>query len=797
MLFSLLARLEVYSGIAMQSLSDDERQPASGFRSRSVASSVEQHKLIIQQAFIAAVFIILAIFTYAYFFKMPYAGFDFSGGYIVEVWSGSPGNGLQVGDRLIQVGEVLWEEFTANVVQPLLANVQAGEVVELTVAREGEVLTIPWTIPGFSREVFLERLFNNWWLAYIFWTAAAVTYLFIRPADKRWHLFIAFFLLTAVWLSAGSNSRWHIWYSALVLKATVWLCIPVYWHLHWHFPKPLGRLPRWLVWAVYGAGIILALLELLQLLPQSLHLFGFLLAIAGVLALLLAHAILQVEQRESLHFLLRVGVVVILLMIVGGVLSLSGNLRPVSLALTGLPLLPLAYIYVIYRHHSGKLELRANRIIVLYLYFIIIATSALILGTIVTNLFGQSRTTILLILITAIVVGLITAVSFPAFERFVERRILGMSLPLGSLLETYATQIVTKLDKAALIQLLKEQVLPSLLVRQSAIIYWEESRPSPVTLFTMGIENEDLPTAADIPTLLKQAGAYRSLHSDDGEAQVCPWVQLSLRLRVGDKRTGLWLLGRRDPDDIYLQQEIPTLQALAAQTAIALTNILQAENLHMLYQANIDRHESERTRLALELHDIILSRMALLVIYIDEDQVTPQFYETFEELTTRFRQTISNLRPAMLNYGLRTALDDLVDRLQDRIGDNMLLKFNVSPSHIRYPVNVEQHVFRIVQQAVENALQHAEARQLLISGSLALDSIQLVVEDDGVGFLSGEYLDLSALLMNKHFGLAGMFERAALIGAQVKIDSAPGRGTRVSTTWKVGATGYLATGFSE
>ena len=61
--------------------------------------------------------------------------------------------------------------------------------------------------------------------------------------------------------------------------------------------------------------------------------------------------------------------------------------------------------------------------------------------------------------------------------------------------------------------------------------------------------------------------------------------------------------------------------------------------------------------------------------------------------------------------------------------------------------------------------------------------VDLVVEDDGVGFVAGKDLDLARLLVNKHFGLAGMHERATLIGAQMKIDSSPGKGTNVRVIW--------------
>ena len=70
-----------------------------------------------------------------------------------------------------------------------------------------------------------------------------------------------------------------------------------------------------------------------------------------------------------------------------------------------------------------------------------------------------------------------------------------------------------------------------------------------------------------------------------------------------------------------------------------------------------------------------------------------------------------------------------------------------------------------------------------MSGSLEPEKIHLAIADDGIGFKL-EQSDFSHLLAEKHFGLAGMDERAGLIGADLKIVSAPGEGTRVTIIWQ-------------
>ena len=88
-----------------------------------------------------------------------------------------------------------------------------------------------------------------------------------------------------------------------------------------------------------------------------------------------------------------------------------------------------------------------------------------------------------------------------------------------------------------------------------------------------------------------------------------------------------------------------------------------------------------------------------------------------------------------------------------------------------------------MQEACQNAVKYSGAKQVSIFGQLGLQKIELNVMDDGVGFTTGVNLELKNLLTHKHFGLAGMVERAELIGAEIKIYSTSGSGTRVQIIW--------------
>lgn len=808
---------------------------------------------------------LLLLLSYAFFFQAPYLGFRYSGeGEIVEVYPQQ--SDLRAGDQIVSIGPITWETFSADLTQGWLeAGQGVGDDVVVRITRDGQEQEIVWTLPGATADEITQRINSQWWIGYILWLAGTATLLLVRPRNRRWLLLVAFNYITAVWLTAGSGSSWHVWHSPLVLRSAVWLSVPIYLHLHWVFPSPLGKLPRSVLWIGYGAGLALAVAQWFQLLPSSFYLFGFLLALVGSVVLLLVHALRNKADRPDIRFLASALVLVAMPPIALAGADLLGVSLPGSLggaSLLAFPAIPGAYFFILFRQQLGpRLAKRANRLALIYfllivvsvIFVIIVALSvdrlalapanylaggvaAILAGLMAITSFGpflllpalagayvppvaDERTdlhfranrllapffffvilgAILVILIllhivtlqypgAPVVSGLAAAlfaamavlVGYGPFRRFVDRRLLGVRLPPSDLPETFAARMTSCLEKEALATLLQEEVLPSLLVRQSAILLLDES--GKVERFmSYGVREKDLPDEEATVALVARARA--GLVAPDRSGIAPPWLRLVLPLTFGEQTIGLWLFGRRDPDDLYSRAELPLFQALANQLAVALTNLVQMENLRALYRENIDRHEAERVRLARALHDDVLSRVAVLAVYATDD-LPAESIKAFDELAARLRQTIAGLRPAMLQYGLRAALVELADELLERTNGNPTIEMSLPPSEVRYPEPVEQHLFRIVQQAVENALKHAQAQTISVSGRLEPELAHLCVEDDGIGLPPGEATDLANLVASDHFGLAGMHERAGLIGARLEIGQAGKRGTRIEIRWE-------------
>ena len=810
---------------------------------------------------------ILAIFTYARFFVVPYAGFEFSLDTVIQVFDLEMQRELLVpGDRLVQVGSLLWEDFLSDFWRTVFQGFQAGESIPILVDRDGQHVLVNWIFTGPTREQVLVRLNENWWLSYIFWIAGMATLLYIRPKDIRWFLLIAQNFVTAIWMAAGNgNSHWHVWGSSIVLYSAVILSLPVYLQFHWVFPYPLGNLPRPLWWLLYTGAVFLVVLGWFNRAYYSIFTIALVLLPVGSIILLILHAILQDTSRRLVS-LLAIGITIVLIPPV--LLSFVDFIAAPNLwtsAYVAAPAFPAAYFFAIYMlqykelenrakrvfilyilailssavflgitvyleiwlgysqpnlfssvpsilfsffiglisvlpflvlptikkqtypssSSTAQLELRSNRLVALYLYFPLLGLLLSTMVVLLLSILPYSPETGMIVGVIAVVLAMLaTIIGFQPFQRAIEGRLLGIPRPPTHLLETYSASITTSIDQTHLAHLLRDELLPSLLVRQSALLRVENGQIV-TPLYLSGVEATDLPTTDQVSELLGDNGSHGPFSLNDQKDGNRSWVRVTFPLRIRDELIGLWLLGRRDPDDLYPQSELPVLRSIANQTAVALANIQQSEVLRSLYQANIERQEAGDSMLALFLHDEVLSSLTNLMDQIDPATLTPRIQQIYTRISGNLRQTVQGLRPTLLTYGLRIGLEDLVDDLAERSSEAIHIELQVPETATRYDPRVEQHLYRIVQQACENTLRHAKAHNLLICGQIEPGGVILEVVDDGIGFSVDEKTDVGNQLAGRHYGLFGMYQRAGFIGAKIHIESAPGKGTRVSVSWSL------------
>lgn len=192
--------------------------------------------------------------------------------------------------------------------------------------------------------------------------------------------------------------------------------------------------------------------------------------------------------------------------------------------------------------------------------------------------------------------------------------------------------------------------------------------------------------------------------------------------------------------------------------------------------------EEERARIARELHDelgqlLTALRLGVSTLRLQFGAANPLLSERITSLTDLADKTLQGmrdvatlLRPPALDMGILAALEWLVREFSKHTG--VLCEFDAP----RYKIHLDEGrsiaLFRLVQESLTNVARHAKAQSVHVILVEKNDEYLLEVRDDGQGF------DPS-ITKRKHFGLAGIRERGALIGGEVIIDSAPGNGTSI------------------
>jgi signal transduction histidine kinase len=147
---------------------------------------------------------------------------------------------------------------------------------------------------------------------------------------------------------------------------------------------------------------------------------------------------------------------------------------------------------------------------------------------------------------------------------------------------------------------------------------------------------------------------------------------------------------------------------------------------------------------------------------------------------TEVRRIARGLRPSLLDdLGLLAAIEKVVRDFSEHTPVKITLHAPTLVG-IRLPDLVETAVFRIFQEALTNAIRHAEARSIIIGLEHQTRQITLTVSDDGHGF--DPVLKTEMALDGGHMGLGGIRERVALLGGQFSLDTAPGQGCRITVT---------------
>ena len=278
----------------------------------------------------------------------------------------------------------------------------------------------------------------------------------------------------------------------------------------------------------------------------------------------------------------------------------------------------------------------------------------------------------------------------------------------------------------------------------------------------------DRPIAAAVEAVMAAGGPRRH----EGWWLIPVADEGALGLRDGPDVSGSFLLG---------VAEVVTATARGGRLRRSLEE-KEAQRSRLL-QALLTAQEEERGRIARDLHDQIGQSLTALLLGLDRQQerLDPAAAGVHDELQrlraltavtlADVRRIALDLRPSVLDeLGLAAALRRFARELHERYGIAVTVFVEVPE---RLSRQVETVLYRVAQEALTNVVRHARATEASIVVTVSRGFVQLVVEDDGVGF------DPAALAPAERIGLIGMRERLELLGGSLRLESAPGSGCSV------------------
>ena len=243
----------------------------------------------------------------------------------------------------------------------------------------------------------------------------------------------------------------------------------------------------------------------------------------------------------------------------------------------------------------------------------------------------------------------------------------------------------------------------------------------------------------------------------------------------------------------FTTDELFLLKGLADQAVVAILNARLfeqvksgRERMKLLSKKLVEVQENEMRSLARDLHDQVGQILTGLQFSLETDkhlsgeELITSLQESqnlVQTLMGQIRDLSLRLRPTMLDdMGLLPTLLWYFEKYAARLG--VPIEFHHSGIERRLPTEIETAVYRIIQEALTNAARHSKADQLKVECLSQDGFLRLLVQDNGRGF--DQVQDVKGM---KTFGLAGMRERANLLGGRLEIVSSSGNGTQVLATF--------------
>jgi len=250
---------------------------------------------------------------------------------------------------------------------------------------------------------------------------------------------------------------------------------------------------------------------------------------------------------------------------------------------------------------------------------------------------------------------------------------------------------------------------------------------------------------------------------------------LGVPIQVRERLFGILYLCDRTDGQPFSEEDEWLIETMAGYAALAIAGSELSEQRSRLTLLE------ERERISMELHDGVIQSLYAIGMYLDLMRTSDSAQiSDLKPVIADLNAVIEDIRRYILNlkmssYRQKTvyeALRDIVARLH--VSETIRVEIDAPDTSPPFTPGAFEAICQMANEAISNALRHANARHVQISARQTEDSFQITVGDDGQGF------DLRTTNADTGLGLRNMQQRAYLHGGHVHIDTSPGRGTRVT-----------------
>lgn len=297
---------------------------------------------------------------------------------------------------------------------------------------------------------------------------------------------------------------------------------------------------------------------------------------------------------------------------------------------------------------------------------------------------------------------------------------------------------------------------------------------NPAALRMFGYDRSELvgqPVEVLVPEPLRDVhAAHRAAYMEEPRSR-----PMGIGMELAGRHRG----GERFPVEISLS---PLREGGETLVIAVVRDVTLRKRLRAFGAGEMRAAEEERQRIARELHDDMAQRLSSLLVLLrlatraeDEEVRAGRLAEMrsqLQEVAEEVRRIARGLRPpALADAGVVPAVRSLVRNLRTSRRVQAELEAE-AVDHLLSP-DEKLVLYRVVQEALSNVVRHADAAEVQVRIAPADGAVVADVIDDGRGF------DPEWESRNRGLGLIGMRERAATVGGSLRVESAPGRGTRV------------------